>query len=155
MRSALRLCSVSSWSSRAQRLRSPSAAARRWRLRSVAIDCAVATALAALAANASSSRSSSLENAGPSCSRSSASSTPWVRPRNTSGTASPPAALHPESAEAVLVEARARQLVLQALRAARAHRVAGDRVFQWHGPADQVPRQLARARGDDELACAA
>ena len=59
-------CSVSSCSSRAQRLRSSSDARIEWRSRSASTDCAVAIAIAALAANEVSRCSSSASKAGPS-----------------------------------------------------------------------------------------
>ena len=86
-RRAPRPCSVSSCSSRAQRARSASAAAIELRRRSDSTLRRIATALAALAANALSNSSSSPLNLRSSA-RSNAASTPTASPRDTIGTSS-------------------------------------------------------------------
>ena len=86
--SAPRSWSVSSCSSRAQRLRSASDARIEWRSRSDSTDCAVAIAIAALAPNEARRCSSSPSNTGDPCDLSSATSAPRARPRKPSGTTS-------------------------------------------------------------------
>ena len=85
IRRTARACSVSSWSSRAQRLRSCSAASIVFWSRSSAIERAVATPVAALAAKASSIRWSSSRKRPGSPMRSSATTTPSGSPRKRRG----------------------------------------------------------------------